>query len=507
MAFSSDAALAQLPEELRAEMPDYGFRRDLSGRFFFCPYVGLIRGAYEVPDAQLARLAWAVHAHRNRLWHYGGIVLFALVFLTALLLGPPLIGLEGTAASPQETREWATIVVLGGSFAFASAAAALWTRARARHLVRRHLQGLRYQHRTILTQGHEPARNTLWGAIVLFCLTGLFLAVSYIFAEAAVEAIQAGIFGLFVYAAAALALSLWSALFFGMVTANLRRPPCWAPPSSWARPPAATMALWQSHSEAAYRALPLWRKLLVPEHAGRRGRWLEILHWGLYATVIVSVVIGVLEVEGDWRPSDDDLLAFFAEITAPPQHNPDLAPVIVKWSAGPRVFLAGGEEDREGASLEQTLATLGKVTGLDWHRVASPETADIVIEILYGDADSELPEGTDQGNVNYAFGDSGAMTGGKVTVADRESYDNIVHWGLAEIAGLRGDSSAGDDSVTSGARGLTALDRAALLLLYLPEIRPGMKVGEATERARAIAAGWPDTYTVSGLQNALAGQR
>jgi hypothetical protein len=142
LALSSDEALAQIPGELRAQMPGLGFRRDHCGRFFLFPHAMVFRGAYEVPDAELPRLVRSAHAHKVAWAHLGPALAALVVFSVALAAGARL-----TDADLQLSRgayRFLPGIVFSGSFCMAAIAAALCSRLRSGSFARRNLGGLRY---------------------------------------------------------------------------------------------------------------------------------------------------------------------------------------------------------------------------------------------------------------------------------------------------------------------------------------------------------------------------
>lgn len=513
MIFSSDAALAQIPEELRAEMPGLGFRRGYDGRFFLFPHPMLFRGAYEVPDEELATLAQAVQEQRGRLYAGISIAIPIAAFIAAFLLGASWVE---DRPPPASSDRFVPAAVVGGSLALCVISAVLWARLSAARLARAQLVGMRFDRRIwLLDQLTKQPRMPLWAPPFLACLVGLFLWLGYVHIVEVWAAAWAGATGVAVYGILSLLLHL--ALSVGLVALLLawsfarwrpahwvRLPPRWAPISSWAHPSAATVARWQSESEVAHRSRSLWRKLVVPDYRCRLGGLLTFLHLALYVGLMVALVIAATEFWKDRRPADADLLAFFAEATLPPADDSKLAPVVLKWTLNPAVHLMGDAAEREDKSLQEALHSLSLVTGLNWHRAASADSADVLIEVIYADDDEDPQAEADQGSVNYTFDRSGALTGGRLVVRDRRLYRVILPWGLAEIAGLRGESSFGSSSVTSGASSFTALDRTALLLLYSAEIEPGSSAEDAAKKAREIVAAWPDTLTFGGLVEELA---
>jgi hypothetical protein len=459
----------------------------------------VFRGAYEVPDAELPRLVRSAHAHKVAWAHLGPALAALVVFSVALAAGARL-----TDADLQLSRGAYRVlpgIVFSGSFCMAAIAAALCSRLRSGSFARRNLGGLRYDrwaHRFHFDDRlGRSARAKLGGALL-----GVVGLVVTIYVTWTIEEFAASPPALRLYSL--LSCVIFLAIFAGLAAAvigELGPGSRWTAASSWT----AGDSISPGGGREAKKARPLWRRLLVPLHgSGLKGFLLDALHIGIYTVVLVSIVVVTMNWWDDRRPADADVLAFFAEATRPPERNPDLAPVVLKWTTGPAVYQTGGDPEREGEELDEALHTLSLTTGLDWHRAASAESADVVLEILYGPEEDELPEDIDQGTVNYSFDRRGALTGGRMKIAGRDQYRVILHWGLAEIAGLRGDTSAGGHSVTSGAQSFTALDRAALLVLYNAGIEPGMAAEQANENAREIVAAWPDANTVTGLREALA---
>lgn len=504
MTFSSDAALAQVPEELRAAMPEFGFRRDHDGHFFYFPHYMVFRGAYEVPDAELPRLVWALRAQNNAWAHLAPALAAIVAFAVALTAGVLLIDANPAVQLPRHVGKGLPTIIFGGSFGMAAAASAIWSRLRSGRFARRHLTGLPYDrkaHRLQIDDRVAPQlRIRLGGG-----LSGVLVVIVIMVADLGLEALRTGHFAVILYAAFAFALFLIVFLVLAVMTLSEIRPRRWADASSWAFD-AEAAARRHVEAVAALKARPLWKKLLVPEHGwGIKALLLDYLHLAVYATILVALAVLATNWWNDRRPADDELLVFFAEAAlAAPQRESDPPPVTLKWQRDPAILITGGGEERrrEIRALKDLLAELTTLTGLTWHLTDDPQAATIRIELTYQD-DTPAPPNTRLANVQYSFDKGGRMTGGKLTLFYRSDYEASLQWGLAKIAGLRGGAKVGNRSILHNASAMTALDRAALLLLYSPEMVPGLPKARPSETARQVVAAWPDTGTIDGLLEGL----
>lgn len=191
-------------------------------------------------------------------------------------------------------------------------------------------------------------------------------------------------------------------------------------------------------------------------------------------------------------------LAVFAATAFQPETAPSGTPAMVrKWRQPVRIAVSGLADAATQRAVADQAALLSRLTGHDVALAGPGATANVMVRVaaiyaLRGDGvagDCAVEVTVRRGEI---------LSGTVILPADdRARFRHCLAEELAQLLGLLGDGPSGGPTeglslFDDGARAseLQPADRAALCLLYLPSIEPGMAVAEAIANVRrALAAG------------------
>lgn len=212
---------------------------------------------------------------------------------------------------------------------------------------------------------------------------------------------------------------------------------------------------------------------------------------GVIAAAVLLPAAGPAAAPPAAVPADTALAVLAATAFQPELGGATARRILRRWHQPVRIAITGLPSRRQAAAVARVAAELRRLTGHDIAMADPTRTANATVRFVSVYRLRQAGHPVDC--AVSAVATAGVIQRAEVWLPGDEPsrFDHCLAEELAQMLGLFGDADLGGLSIFDDASRATALqpaDRAALCLLYLAALRPGMPAAEATGLVRRLLA-------------------